>query len=74
MSITPVEHEPDRFWVSSETDPDGPPHLVDKAWENGWGCSCQDFMCRERECKHIRAAKTWLNTHPHPTPKLLPCK
>tara|TARA_R110000868_G_scaffold96015_1_gene264145 strand:+ start:750 stop:896 length:147 start_codon:yes stop_codon:yes gene_type:complete len=25
------------------------------------GCSCHDFMCREKECKHIRAVKEKCN-------------
>lgn len=54
MTVTSIEGEPTRFWVSSQTDPDGPPHLVDTDYEGKPACSCFDFMCRERECKHIR--------------------
>lgn len=54
MTVTPVENEPTRFWVSSQTDPDGPPHLVDTDYDGKPACSCHDCMCRDRECKHIR--------------------
>lgn len=54
MTFTQVEHEPERYWVSSESDPAGPPHLVDTNYQGAPACSCHDFMCRERECKHIR--------------------
>lgn len=26
-------------------------------YQYGWFCECPDFVCRKRECKHIRAAK-----------------
>lgn len=59
MTITPVEHEATRYWVSSATRR-GVQHLVDSDYEGGWACSCHDFMCRERECKHIRVVKNSL--------------
>ena len=56
MIITPVDHEPTRYWVESETQ-SGVSHLVDLDDNGKPGCSCHDFMCREKECKHIRAVK-----------------
>lgn len=56
MTITPVEHELTRYWVSSATRR-GVQHLVDSDYEGGWACSCHDHQCRERECKHIRAVR-----------------
>lgn len=59
MKIKPVNGEPTRFWVKSETQP-GMTHLVDLDDDGKPGCSCPDFMCRERECKHIRAVKAFV--------------
>ena len=60
MIITPVDHEPTRYWVESETQ-SGVSHLVDLDDNGNTGCSCHDFMCREKECKHIRAVKEKCN-------------
>jgi hypothetical protein len=65
MIITPFDHEPTRFWVSSDSDP-GVLHLVDTDYDGKPGCSCHDFMCRERECKHIRAVVERTTTKPTP--------
>lgn len=71
MTFRPVEHEPERYWVNSETDPNGPPHMVDTNYDGKPACSCHDFMCREHECKHIRhlrecgVIKTPTPTQPH---------
>jgi hypothetical protein len=54
MNITPVEFERSRFWVTSATQA-GVVHLVDLDYEGAPACSCEDFMCRNRQCKHIRA-------------------
>ena len=54
MIITPVDHEPSRFWVESQSTP-GVTHLVDVDYDGKPACSCHDFQCREKECKHIRA-------------------
>jgi len=56
MTITPFDHEPTRYWVESVTQP-GVVHLVDTDYEGKPACSCHDFMCRDRECKHIRALR-----------------
>ena len=60
MIITPVDHEPTRFWVESQSTP-GVTHMVDLDDNGKPGCSCHDFMCREKECKHIRAVKEKCN-------------
>lgn len=60
MTITPVNHEPTRYWVESSTQP-GTVHLVDTDYDGKPACSCHDFMCRERECKHIRAVRIQTN-------------
>jgi hypothetical protein len=60
MIITPFDHEPTRFWVESQSTP-GVTHLVDVDYDGKPGCSCHDFMCREKECKHIRAVKEKCN-------------
>ena len=54
--ITPVPFEPTRFWVASESRR-GLVHLVDADYDGGWACSCEQFMCRGIECKHIEAVK-----------------
>lgn len=59
-TITPVEGEPTRFWVPSESEPDGPPWLVDLDYNGKACCSCQIVHNRTEsaaECKHIRAVK-----------------
>ena len=65
MTITPFDHEPTRYWVESETQP-GVFHLVDLDDNGKPGCSCHDFACRERECKHIRAVRERTTTPPTP--------
>lgn len=62
MTITPFDHEPTRFWVESQTQP-GVRHLVDTDYDGKPACSCHDFMCRERECKHIRAVREITTTN-----------
>lgn len=54
MRIAPVHFEPTRFWVESETRR-GDWHMVDLDDDGKPGCSCHDFMCRDRTCKHIEA-------------------
>jgi len=66
MKIIPMAFERTRFWVASETNPAGPPHLVDTDYDGAYGCSCHDHQCRERECKHIRAVKRFLSVHRNP--------
>lgn len=56
FEIEPVEHERGRWWVKSRTRKDVV-YIVDADWEGGWGCACEQFMVRERECAHIRAVK-----------------
>jgi hypothetical protein len=52
----PVEHEPGRFWVQSGSRADVL-HLVDADYDGDWGCSCEAWMYRSRECAHIRLIK-----------------
>lgn len=54
MRITPIEHEPTRFWVESKSRI-GTVYIVDLDDDGKPGCSCHDFMCRNRACKHIKA-------------------
>jgi hypothetical protein len=56
MTFEPVDHEPTRYWVTSESRP-GEVHLVDSDCNGQWMCSCEDCMARDRECKHIRFLK-----------------
>ena len=59
-TIVPVEGEPTRFWVPSESEPDGPPWLVDLDDGGLARCSCQIVHNRTEsrsECRHIRAVK-----------------
>lgn len=65
MKTRRVEHEPTRFWVESATQP-GVEHLVDMDYENRAACSCHDFQCRARECKHIRAVRAGYFADPLP--------
>lgn len=59
MTVRPVEFENSRFWVTSATQADVL-HLVDLDYDGAPACSCEDFMCRNRECKHIRAVKDFV--------------
>jgi hypothetical protein len=65
--IQPVEFEAGRFWVASQHDP-SVTHLVDMDDGGKPGCSCHDFMCRERECKHIRAVRDFIEQKRQITP------
>lgn len=56
MNITPIPHEETRWRVMSESR-DGWGFIVDSDYEGGWACGCEDFMSRNRECKHIAAVK-----------------
>lgn len=64
MTVTPVNHEPTRFSVTSETD--GLPWLVDMRYDDNGGhpyCSCAIVHNRTNDhahCKHIRAVQTFL--------------
>ena len=63
MKIRSIVGEVGRFWVESESNPDGE-HLVDLLEHE---CGCASFTCRNREyrekfghnftCKHIQAAR-----------------
>ena len=59
MTVRPVEHERLRYWVDSASQP-GAVHLVDLDDDGKPGCSCHDFQCRGRQCKHIKAAVEFL--------------
>jgi hypothetical protein len=59
--VTPVEHEPGRYWVPSSR-PDHEPHLVDMDDNGRPGCSCEDAMARNRECRHIREVRAFLKS------------
>lgn len=59
MRIAPVKFERDRYWVESATRR-GVWHLVDLDDDGKPGCSCHDFMCRDRTCKHITAVQAWV--------------
>jgi hypothetical protein len=55
--ITPVPHESGRYWVPSESEPYGPPWLVDLNDDGKAHCSCQIIHNRTEanaDCKHIR--------------------
>lgn len=58
FSVEPVPFEATRYTVTSRGG--RREHLVDMDYEGAPGCSCEDFMCRERECKHIRAVRQLL--------------
>lgn len=66
MTILPMPHEPGRYLVPSDTG--GPPWLVDLDAGAGLpGCACAIEHNRTEahwDCKHIRAVKEWLKTHP----------
>lgn len=60
MTVIPVPHEPTRYWVSSETEPTGPPYMVDLDYEGQARCSCQIIHNRtdaHADCKHIHAVR-----------------
>lgn len=60
MTVTPVPHEPTRYWVSSETDPAGPPYMVDLDDDGTATCSCSIIHNRtaaNAHCKHIAPAR-----------------
>lgn len=52
MTVSPVDGEPTRYWVSSSTRP-GVLHLVDLDYEGKPACSCHDHQVRGRICKHL---------------------
>lgn len=60
--IEPVEGEPTRWWIRSLTQANTV-HMVDLDDDGAPACSCQDFMCRGRVCKHIRAVKQFVSGH-----------
>lgn len=66
VTITPMPGEPTRFWVPSITRPEHPPHLVDLAYldpdtgKTGAACSCEHFMVRGIQCKHILAVLNYV--------------
>lgn len=66
MTILPVPNEPGRYLVTSETD--GAPWLVDLSpGDDLPGCGCAIEHNRTEadwDCKHLRAVKEWLQTHP----------
>lgn len=43
--------------------------MVDTDYDGAPACSCHDFMCRERECKHIRFLRECgiIKSKPHET-------
>lgn len=63
MTVTPIYDEPGRYWVSSESEPLGPPHLVDMNDDGVRHCSCQIIHNRTEaraHCKHIVAVRAYL--------------
>jgi hypothetical protein len=60
MTVTPVQHEPTRYWVTSESDPSAAPYLVDLDNDGQATCSCAIIHNRTdtaAECKHIPLAR-----------------
>lgn len=84
MTVTPIEGEIFRFYVSSESEP-GKVYLVDLQENDFSGkCGCPHFTCRLQvlfdggtrgkavACKHIIAAKeSWFDTAARQIAKLL---
>ena len=60
IKVEPVAGEADRWFVWSGSR-DWVVHIVDMDWEGGTGCSCEHFMVRGVECKHIRLIKRILD-------------
>ena len=59
MICEQIPNESARWFVLSESRPEIT-HIVDTEWEGGYGCSCEQYMVRGLECKHIKAVKAEL--------------
>ena len=70
MTVTPIEGEPDRFHVTSETD--GLPWLVDLRPGIGLPrCACaitHNRTAKNWNCRHVRAVVEFLRTCPPAPP------
>ena len=72
MTVTQIPGE-NRYWVSSESHPEGPPHTVDLAErvdqydKSHPACSCWRYMCYGEMCKHIVALVEHLKPHENQT-------
>ena len=68
MTVTPIEGEPTRFWVSSDTEPS--PWLVDiQPGPEIPPCACAIEHNRTPDrwnCKHVRAARAWVKINRSP--------
>lgn len=67
MTVSPIPHEPARFFVSSESRPDVE-HIVDLDWrEQKWHrptalCSCEQCQAKGfKVCKHIWQVVDFVN-------------
>lgn len=48
------------YSIPSDRDATGDHRYRVTKGQNGWRCECHDFVTRNRECKHILAAQTFV--------------